>query len=58
MAREEEVKAAVETMERVNEEIAVLKANFDENDQEMRRQLSNATKKIAKYKEKLAEKQE
>ena len=53
--KEEEVRATVQGFERVNQEIEDLKARFEVNDVEMRRQLGNAAKKIDKYKTKVSE---
>ena len=53
--KEEEVRATVQGFERVNQEIEELKARFEVNDVEMRRQLGNAAKKIDKYKTKVSE---
>ena len=39
----------------MNQEIEELKARFEVNDVEMRRQLGNAAKKIDKYKTKVSE---
>ena len=55
--RDEEVRKTLEEIQRVTTELNQLKDVIGENDKEIRRQLENAGKKIAKYKQRLVEKQ-
>lgn len=55
--KEEELRDAMKQMATVNEEIARMRAIVEENDQEIRRQMDNAAKKIDKYKEQVRDKQ-
>ncbi len=54
-AKDLDVRAQVETFHRLNTEIEELRARFEANDSEMRRQLGNAASKVLKYKAKVAE---
>lgn len=55
--KEEELRSAMDKMAQVNAEITRMKGIVEENDNEMRRQMENASKKIDKYKEQVRDKQ-
>ena len=55
--KEEELRGAMNKMAQVNGEITRMKGIVEENDNEMRRQMDNASKKIDKYKEQVRDKQ-
>ena len=48
--KEAEVAGLVAEIERMNEEMSIVRELLEANDAEMRRQLGNAERKIAKYK--------